>query len=346
MKITNIFMAGALLVAACAQPAPEAEKLTSYVNPLIGSGGHGHVFVGAHVPFGMVQLGPTSVTTTWDWCSGYHQDENSVIGFSHTHLSGTGIGDLFDVTVMPVTGEVTYSRGTLDDEKSGLWSPADRTQEIAKPGYYSVPLTRYGVKAEVTATARVGMHRYTFPAASDAAIVIDLENGGCWDKSTETSMNAEGNTMVTGYRYSTGWAKNQKIYFAAEFSKPFGTFELKGEGNMYGRASFATTDGEELLVKVGGSADIYHIGLPCCKEGIERRIYGNAIVSELLSHLVTSRINDCHYPCIAYFLVGTKMDVTDSAIAYERDLYHIPLLIFRFENQFSLILTYVSFNVK
>ena len=251
MKITNILMAGAMLLAACTQPTTETEKLTSYVNPLIGSGGHGHVFVGAHVPFGMVQLGPTSVTTTWDWCSGYHQDENSVIGFSHTHLSGTGIGDLFDVTVMPVTGEVTYSRGTLDDEKSGPWSPADRTQEVAKPGYYSVPLTRYGVKAEVTATARVGMHRYTFPAASDAAIVIDLENGGCWDKSTETSMNAEGNTVVTGYRYSTGWAKNQKIYFAAEFSKPFGSFELKGEGNMYGRASFATADGEELLVKVG-----------------------------------------------------------------------------------------------
>lgn len=249
MKITKLLFAATMMLAACTQ-APK-EKLTDYVNPLIGSGGHGHVFVGAHVPFGMVQLGPTSITTTWDWCSGYHQDENSVIGFSHTHLSGTGIGDLFDVTVMPVIGEVSYWRGTLDDEKSGLWSPADRTQEVAKPGYYAVPLTRYGIKAEVTATARVGVHRYTFPAAQDAAIVIDLENGGCWDKTTEAAMNAEGNNIVVGYRYSTGWAKNQKIYFAAEFSKPFEKFELAGTNNMYGRASFATEEGEAVLLKVG-----------------------------------------------------------------------------------------------
>ena len=251
MKITKILFAGTMLLAACTQaPQPLPEKLTSYVNPLIGSGGHGHVFVGAHVPFGMVQLGPTSVTTTWDWCSGYHQDENSVIGFSHTHLSGTGIGDLFDVTVMPVTGEVSYQRGILNDSLSGLWSPADRTQEIAKPGYYSVPLRRYGIKAEVTASARVGMHRYTFPASEQAAIVIDLENGGCWDRSTETSMQAEGNNIIIGYRYSKGWANNQKVYFAAEFSKPFDNFTLHGNNDMYGRASFVTTEGEKVLLKV------------------------------------------------------------------------------------------------
>lgn len=249
MKITKLLYVATLFLAACTT-APK-EKLTSYVNPLIGSGGHGHVFVGAHVPFGMVQLGPTSITTTWDWCSGYHQDENSVIGFSHTHLSGTGIGDLFDVTVMPVTGEVKYSRGTLDDEKSGAWSPADRSKEVAKPGYYSVPLTRYGIKAEVTATARVGVHRYTFPAADDAAIIIDLENGGCWDNTTEAAMNAEGNNMVVGYRYSTGWAKNQKVYFAAEFSKPFDKFEVAGKENWYGRASFVTGENEQVLLKVG-----------------------------------------------------------------------------------------------
>lgn len=251
MKITNIILAAGLLLAACSQPAAEApEKLTSHVNPLIGSGGHGHVFVGAHVPFGMVQLGPTSVTTTWDWCSGYHQDENSVIGFSHTHLSGTGIGDLFDVTVMPVTGEVTYARGILNEPTSGLWSPADRTQEVAKPGYYSVPLTRYGIKAEMTTTARVGIHRYTFPANAQSALVFDLENGGCWDKSTETFMQAEGNNRIIGYRYSKGWANNQKIYFVAELSKPFETFTLHGKNDMYGRASFATQEGETVLLKV------------------------------------------------------------------------------------------------
>ncbi len=248
MKIKNLFFASALLFTACTQP--QTEKLTSHVNPLIGSGGHGHVFVGAHVPFGMVQLGPTSVTTTWDWCSGYHQDENSVIGFSHTHLSGTGIGDLFDVTVMPVIGDVTYARGILDDEKSGLWSPADRIKEVAKPGYYAVPLTRYNINAEMTSTARVGYHRYTFPCSQESALVFDLENGGCWDESTETFMEAEGNNTIVGYRYSKGWAKDQKIYFVAQTSKPFDKFELHGYKNMYGRASFATDNNEAVILKV------------------------------------------------------------------------------------------------
>lgn len=235
-----------LLLTACTQQ----ESVTQYVDPLIGSGGHGHVFVGASVPFGMVQLGPTSVSQAWDWCSGYHNSETSVIGFSHTHLSGTGIGDLFDITLMPVTGDVTYSRGTLDNPGSGLWSPADRTQEIARPGYYSVPLTRYGIKAEMTATARTGLHRYTFPQSDEAAIVIDLENGGCWDSPTATFMKAEGDRRIVGYRHSRGWARDQRVYFVAEFSKPFKSFELKGEKKMYGRAAFSTAEGEEILVKV------------------------------------------------------------------------------------------------
>lgn len=238
-----------LALASCSKPNSQ-ESLTNYVDPLIGSGGHGHVFVGASVPFGMVQLGPTSINQTWDWCSGYHQDEASVIGFSHTHLSGTGIGDLFDVTVMPVTGEVTYARGTIEEPESGLWSMADRTQEIAEVGYYAVPLTRYGIKAEMTATARVGMHRYTFPKADDAAIIIDLQNGGCWDRATETFMQAEGDSRIVGYRRSRGWAADQHVYFVAELSKPFSSFTLHGPNQMYGRASFSTTEGEELLMKV------------------------------------------------------------------------------------------------
>ena len=266
MKIKNIALALTCLLAAC---TPK-EKPTDHINPLIGSGGHGHVFVGASVPFGMVQLGPTSVNEKWDWCSGYHQDEATVIGFSHTHLSGTGIGDLFDVTVMPVTGEVTYSRGIADIPNSGLWSMADRTQEVAKPGYYSVPLTRYGIKAEMTATARVGLHRYTFPASQEAALVFDLENGGCWDDPTETFMQAEGNNRIVGYRYSKGWAKNQRVYFVAEFAKPFDKFELKGYRNMYGRASFTTTEGEEVLLKVA----ISPVSIDGAKLALESEITG------------------------------------------------------------------------
>lgn len=251
----NLYYIGiVLLTLVSCNSQPEQKWLTDYVNPLIGSGGHGHVFVGASVPFGMVQLGPTSISQTWDWCSGYHQDEASVIGFSHTHLSGTGIGDLFDVTVMPVTGEVIYARGNIEEPESGLWSMADRTQEIAEAGYYAVPLTRYGIKAELTATSRVGMHRYTFPEATDAAIVIDLQNGGCWDRTTEAFMQAEGDNRIVGYRRSRGWAADQHVYFVAELSKPFSNFTLNGPDNLYGRVSFATVQGEEVLMKVAISS--------------------------------------------------------------------------------------------
>jgi len=151
---------------------------------------------------------------------------------------------------MPVTGEVIYARGNIEEPESGLWSMADRTQEIAEAGYYAVPLTRYGIKAELTATSRVGMHRYTFPEATDAAIVIDLQNGGCWDRTTEAFMQAEGDNRIVGYRRSRGWAADQHVYFVAELSKPFSNFTLNGPDNLYGRVSFATVQGEEVLMKV------------------------------------------------------------------------------------------------
>ena len=247
MNLSRIFLIAALGLASCAQPAAD-DNLTRYVDPRIGTGGHGHVFVGANVPFGLVQLGPTSIPQAWDWTSGYHESDSTVIGFSHTHLSGTGIGDLFDVTVMPVVGEVTCARGTEEDPASGLWSYADRTKEVVHPGYYSVPLVRYGITAEMTATSRVGFHRYTFPAADDAAVIFDLENGGCWDKATETHLAKEGDRTVTGWRHSTGWAKDQRVWFVAEFSRPFTSFEQVGE--HYARVNFATAEGEQLMLKV------------------------------------------------------------------------------------------------
>ena len=247
MNLSRIFLIAALGLASCAQPAAD-DNLTRYVDPRIGTGGHGHVFVGANVPFGLVQLGPTSIPQAWDWTSGYHESDSTVIGFSHTHLSGTGIGDLFDVTVMPVVGEVTCARGTEEDPASGLWSYADRTKEVVRPGYYSVPLVRYGITAEMTATSRVGFHRYTFPAADDAAVIFDLENGGCWDKATETHIEQSGDSRLVGWRYSSGWAKDQRVWFVAEFSRPFTSFEQVGE--HYARVNFATAEGEQLMLKV------------------------------------------------------------------------------------------------
>ena len=221
---SHILFFTTILIASCNSNV----RFTDYVDTHIGTGGHGHVFVGANVPFGFVQLGPTSVPQAWDWTSGYHISDSTVIGFSHTHLEGTGIGDLFDITVMPVTGKVIFARGEAVTEdmdaqakknamQSGLWSYADRSKEISIPGYYSVPLTRYGIKAEMTASARVGFHKYTYSATESGAIVFDLENGGCWDKTTETNIEAISDNAIKGYRYSTGWAKNQKIFFYAEF---------------------------------------------------------------------------------------------------------------------------------
>ena len=245
MKI-RLLAAAALILAACTPKT--TESLTQYVDPRIGSGGHGHVFVGASVPFGMVQLGPTSIPQEWDWTSGYHASDSTVIGFSHTHLEGTGIGDLFDVTLMPVIGEVTYARGNYDGPQTGLWSYADRSKEVARPSYYSVPLTRWGITAELTATARVGMHRYTFPAASDAAIVIDLQNGGCWDSATDTGFELVGDRAIQGRRRSTGWANDQHVYFYAEFSEPF---TAVFPNDRYARLGFGDlAEGKQILVKV------------------------------------------------------------------------------------------------
>lgn len=254
MKLSSITLtAAAMAVAACACGRHEEQaNLTQYVDPTIGSGAHGHVFVGANVPYGMVQLGPTSITQAWDWTSGYHESDSTVIGFSHTHLSGTGVGDLFDITMMPVIGEVTYARGNHDDPESGMWSYADRSREVAKAGYYAVPLTRYGILAEMTATNRTGFHRYTFPPTDSAAIVIDLQNGGCWDKATDTEMSPVSDRMITGHRFSDGWSDGQTVYFAAEFSEPIEEFTLHGYENRFGRVSFAPMkEGGQVTVRVG-----------------------------------------------------------------------------------------------
>ncbi len=246
-----------LLAALAAACAPQENDFAAFVNTKIGSGGHGHVFVGASVPFGMVQLGPTSIPQSWDWCSGYHDSDSTVIGFSHTHLEGTGIGDLFDITVMPVTGTVTYARGVesvagVDSSESpaygtGLWSYADRSREVSRPGYYSVPLTRYGILVELTASNRVGLHRYTFPASDSAAVVFDLENGGCWDRAVQTAFKVVDSVTVQGYRFSSGWAADQKVFFYARFDKPFDSFEIEGD---YGRACFRTSEGEQIGLRV------------------------------------------------------------------------------------------------
>ena len=146
------------------------QRLTSYVDPFIGSGGHGHVFVGASVPFGAVQLGPENIFSGWDWCSGYNYPDSILVGFSHTHLSGTGIPDLGDVLIMPYTGDIRWNKGTRKNIDTGYASLFSHKEEKAEPGYYSVRLARSGVQVELTATERVGFHQYQIPSGKDLHI--------------------------------------------------------------------------------------------------------------------------------------------------------------------------------
>lgn len=236
-------------------------NLTQYVDPYIGTGDHGHVFMGANVPFGLVQLGPSNIPQTWDWTSGYHISDSTIIGFSHMHLNGTGIGDLGDINLMPAIGNVKLARGNADDKESGMYSLFDRATEKTKAGYYAVHLDRYNVDVELTATKRVGFHKYTFPASEEAKVIIDLENGQCWDTPVETYIIQEDQNTISGYRYSKGWANDQRVFFTAVFSKPMKGFvvsesnetkngiELKGV-RVYGQALFDMDDREELYVKV------------------------------------------------------------------------------------------------
>lgn len=257
------------LLASC-NPKTEEKPIpdfTQFVDPYIGTGDHGHVFVGANVPFGAVQLGPSNITQGWDWCSGYHISDSTIMGFAHLHLSGTGIGDLGDVVFMPVTGEPVLTRGVHGDQASGLYSLFRRETETVKAGYYAVHLDRYDVDVELTATKRVGFHKYTYQPASaaDPKIVIDLAAGIGWDSPAEGHLVQENDSVISGYRYSKGWANNQRVYFTAVFSEPVTAFSVYDttavqEGNSittrraYGVARFAAADkAKEVYAKVAVS---------------------------------------------------------------------------------------------
>jgi predicted alpha-1,2-mannosidase len=187
----------------------KAQKLTKYVDPFLGTGGHGHVYPGATVPFGMVQLSPDNGTEGWDWCSGYHYSSDSIAGFSHTHLSGTGIGDWCDVSVLPLTDTLF-----IRNEKTKI--PFSHANEKASPGFYSVGLDN-GVQCDFTATERCGYHQYQFKG-DNAWLQFDMGFRINWDNSTAGMLQLLNDSTLIGYRYSTGWAKNQRVYFAARFS--------------------------------------------------------------------------------------------------------------------------------
>jgi len=231
------------------------ERLTDFVDPFIGTAYHGHTYPGAAYPFGQIQLSPDNGTQGWDWCSGYHYSDSILAGFSHLHLSGTGIGDLADLSILPVTVPVTFTKGETNadfvNRYSGKYS---HTDESASPGYYSVILNNNGVKAEMTVTERAGFHRYSFPEKGEKNLIINLGFAINWDKPYKTDITVVDNYLVTGTRLSTGWAKDQHLFFAVRFSVPFinaSTGNAGGEGRTVGVISFGNTT---VLAKVGISS--------------------------------------------------------------------------------------------
>ncbi|HEX9007448.1 MAG TPA: GH92 family glycosyl hydrolase, partial [Bacteroidota bacterium] len=238
--------------------APPADSLVRYVDPFIGTGGHGHTYPGATLPFGMVQLSPDNGRSGWDWCSGYHYSDTGIVGFSHTHLSGTGCADLGDVSCMPIT-----SSRNLDE---AYRSPFSHHQESAEPGYYRVRLLDHAILVELTATERAGFHRYTFPRTDSAGIIIDLKRGQD-DVAMHTVLNIVDSTLVTGCRFSNGWAADQRVFFAARFSEPISAWAagsgraqepgVRGASGKDARGVFwfgKTPAGKQILVKVGISS--------------------------------------------------------------------------------------------
>lgn len=219
-KLCMLLLASGIGLFSCAeQDLPK--EYTDSVNVFIGTGGHGHTFPGATLPHGMVQLSPDTRLLGWDACSGYYYDDTSIMGFTHTHLSGTGIGDYGDILFMPVVGEKPLIAGTAENPDEGYRSRFSHEQESARPGYYQVLLQDDSINVELTATLRAGLHRYTYPKASDARLIVDMEPTIHGHQHPVTQIHVVNDSTIAGMKYTVGWAKHHYVYFYAVFSSPF-----------------------------------------------------------------------------------------------------------------------------
>ena len=240
------------------------KEYADYVNPFIGTGGHGHTFPGAVVPHGMIQPSPDTRIDGWDACSGYYYADTTINGFSHTHLSGTGCADFGDVLLMPTVGEQKYQPLGSKSQKMAYASAFSHENETAEPGYYSVFLDTYGIKAELTATKRAALHRYTFPESKDAGFILDLDYSIQGQRNKDMEIEVISDTEIRGHKMTTYWAFDQYINFYAKFSKPFkytmvtDSVSLDEGGKLMPRCKillhFNTEKDEQILVKVGVSA--------------------------------------------------------------------------------------------
>lgn len=253
MRYVPLLAVSLLALVACTPEKQQEADYTQYVNPFIGTDFTGNTYPGAQVPFGMVQLSPDNGLPGWDRIAGYFYPDSTIAGFSHTHLSGTGAGDLYDISFMPVTRPYREAPAPL-----GIYSSFSHNEEAASAGYYRVWLTDYNINVELTATERCGIQRYTFPKA-EASVFLNLKKAMNWDFTTDSYIEVLDSVTIRGYRFSDGWAKNQRVYFQTRFSKPFTAcqldttaVEVKGIGRLgtayIARFDFNTTKDEEILV--------------------------------------------------------------------------------------------------
>lgn len=237
-----------------------SELPNKYVNVFIGTDEHGHTYPGAQVPFGMIQLSPDNGQSGWNWVSGYHYSDSIIVGFSHTHLNGAGIGDLQDISIMPTIADFDINTTYIQRDNKPYAGSYTHDDELAEPGYYSVNFNNSGIKAELTATPRTGFHRYSFTKGNHRNIILDLGYAVNWDASTDTEIEYIDAHTVIGRRYSTGWAKDQRVYFCAKFSEPIkdvistGNINIakdkKAEGKAISTLFKFDKDIDEIMIKV------------------------------------------------------------------------------------------------
>ncbi len=255
------------LVLVSCHKANGATDYASFVDPMIGTGGHGHTFPGSVVPHGMIQPSPDTRIDGWDASSGYYYGDSLINGFSHTHLSGTGCADYGDVLIMPTVGRQVIDNQVDTLQNLPYASAFSHNKEVAEPGYYSVELDRYGIKAEMTATKRVALHRFTFPSTDEAGMIVDMDYSIQHQNNLDMALEVVSDTELRGWKLTEYWAFDQQIYFYAKFSKPFTNTLVTDtiidtKGRPYARCKALLQfppmkDGEQLLVKVGVSAVDY-----------------------------------------------------------------------------------------
>ena len=322
MKLSELSFGILLLFSfsACVSQQPDAETecyATEYVNPFIGTDFTGNTYPGAQAPCGMVQLSPDNGLPGWDRISGYFYPDSTIAGFSHTHLSGTGAGDLYDISFMPVT--LPYKEA---DAPLGIHSLFSHDEETASAGYYQVRLKDYDINVELTATERCGIQRYTFPEA-DAAIFLNLRKAMNWDFTNDTRIEVVDSVTIQGYRFSDGWARDQHIYFRTRFSKPFASVQLDTatvikDGKRIGssaiaRFDFHTSAGEQILVTTAISG--------VSMEGAARNLAAEAPADDFDKYLAVTRKNWNEQ----LSKVEIKSNDIDEKVKFYTALYHSML---------------------